>query len=236
MYCTKVKFSFFAIAFILCLPHLLHAQSPLLRWEPEFSYTWSPYDRWSFNTKVGGRNTWIVRQDNEINQTNYDWRHLEAHFFATYALFGGNRLGAGYQYRWESPFFEDHSGYEHRLMQQYAFVTFTGALRITHRIRAEQQISDDGFDNRFRYRFSYDFPLNGQQLDPGETYLILSDEVLWSVNAYDNELDNRIYVGIGWFFSDQRKLEIGLQYRLEAINKESAESIFHFNTAYYLNQ
>lgn len=233
---TKINHLFFAVVFIPFLPHLLQAQSPMLRWEPEISYTWKPYEHWDFNTKIGGRNTWFEKQPHENQTPDYDWRHLEAQFFATYESFGGRKIGAGYQYRWESPFTEEHSGYEHRLMQQYAFVTFINAKRIAHRARTEQRIRDGGFVNRFRYRLSYDFPLNGQQLDPGETYLIFSDEVLWSFNAYDNELNNRIYFGIGWFFNEQRKLEVGLQYRLEAMNKKNPESIFHFVTSYYLNR
>lgn len=205
-----------------------------IRWEPEFSYTWESFEHWSFNTSLGGRNVWMDRADE--GQETYDWQFMEGQFFTNYEFFDGSELGGGYKYRLIAPFNDEFSGYEHRLMQQYAFVSFVGARRVAHRFRAEQRIRNIGTSNRIRYRLSYDFPTNGQQLDPGETYLIFSEEVLWEFNAYENELDNRLYLGIGWFFTDKRKLEAGIQYRLEALNMGSPESIFHFITSYYLNR
>jgi hypothetical protein len=166
---------------------------------------------------------------------NYSWAHLEARLFATYELFGDNSVGGGYQYRLADPF-EEETGYEHRLMQQYAFITFTEARRFGHRIRSEQRIRESGTIQRLRYRLSYDFPLQGQQLDAGEAYMILSNEVLWSLSRDLSELDNRVFVGIGWALSRKRKIETGLQFRVEALNTNEPENIFQLITSYFINR
>ncbi|MDF9798289.1 hypothetical protein OKW21_003552 [Catalinimonas alkaloidigena] len=230
---TKLACIIFLLLSGLSIPKKGFSQSAI-RWEPELSYTWEPFQHWSFNSSLGGRNVWMDEASKELE--TYDWQFMEGQFFANYEFFNGGELGGGYKYRMIAPFNDEFSGYEHRLMQQYAFVSFVGARRLAHRFRAEQRIRDAGTSSRFRYRLSYDFPTNGQQLDPGETYLIFSEEVLWELNAYENELDNRLYLGIGWYFTDKRKLEAGVQYRLEAINMGSSESIFHIVTSYYLNQ
>jgi len=211
----------------------LFAQSPEVRWEPELSFTWKPAGRWSYNATLSGRNIW--KQNGDRFSNSYEWAHLEIRLFATYELFGGNSLGGGYQFRQTDPFDED-LGFEHRLMQQYAFVTFAEARRVGHRIRSEQRIRQRGNIQRFRYRLSYDFPLQGQQLDPGEPYMILSNEVLWSIARNLSELDNRVYVGIGWALSRKRKLETGIQFRVEALNTNEPENIFQLITSFFINR
>jgi hypothetical protein len=233
MYSTKKKL--IPLFLLVLLPFISPAQTPFLRWDPELSYTWKPAGRWSFNASAGGRNTWVSRGDNG-SEGNYNWEHVEARLFATYELFGSRKVGGGYQFRWREPFLEEDFGYEHRLLQQYAFITYTGEQRLGHRIRSEQRIRESGFIQRFRYRLSYDFPLSGQQLNPGEKYLILSNEVLYSISDSAPELDNRIYLGLGWFFDSKRKLETGLQFRVEAYNSDDPDPIFHFTTSYFLNR
>ncbi len=230
MCCIRIAVALFMLG--LSCQHL-QAQSTVLRWEPEFSFTWKPEGRWAYNATFSGRNIW--KDGGEDFSNSYNWAHVEGRLFATYELFGGNSVGGGYQYRWADPF-EEQSGYEHRLMQQYAFITFTEARRFAHRIRSEQRIRDSGTIQRFRYRLSYDFPLEGQQLDPGEAYVILSNEVLWSVARDLSEIDNRVFVGIGWAFSRKRKLETGLQFRVEALNTKEPENIFQLITSYFINR
>ncbi|MGK7394680.1 MAG: DUF2490 domain-containing protein [Candidatus Cyclobacteriaceae bacterium M3_2C_046] len=213
----------------ICLS--LKAQAPLsVFWEPEFSYTWSASSKWTFNTKLVGRTYLYDEQDTKLKlQRN------EIHLFATRNLFGGQKISGGYLYRYAEPFFERDFGYEHRLMQQYAFVSFITDRRISHRIRTEQRIRNKDYFNRLRYRASYDFPLTGEQLDPGETYLILSNEVLFSFNSQVAMGENRVYCGLGWYFSRKTKLEVGLQYRAENIGQDFRH-VIQVGSAFYLNQ
>jgi len=227
-----IRILLFSLLLISITPDLL-AQSTVVRWEPEFSFTWKPEGRWAYNATFSGRNVWM--EGSEQLSGNYNWAHLEGRVFATYELFGGNSLGGGYQYRFADPF-EEETGYEHRLMQQYAFITFTEARRFGHRIRSEQRIRESGTIQRLRYRLSYDFPLEGQQLDAGEAYMILSNEVLWSLARDLSELDNRVFVGIGWALSRKRKIETGLQFRVEALNTNEPENVFQLITSYFINR
>ncbi|WKN30009.1 DUF2490 domain-containing protein [Porifericola rhodea] len=233
MYYTNKRLILFISSLLFFAQYQSRAQSAL-KWEPEFSYTMGAFEHWSFNAKINGRNVWTEKDEN--SQRDYAWEQIETQIFADYEFFNESEFGIGYNYTWEGPFNTEVKGYEHRFMQQYAFVSFSGARRIAHRIRTEQHFQHDGFENRFRYRISYDFPLNGRLLDDGEKYIILSNEVLWSFNAIMHELNNRAYVGLGWFFNNKRKLETGIQYRLEGFNQAGAESIFHLVTSYYINQ
>jgi len=227
-----IRLVFFTLILSYSASDLL-AQSTVVRWEPEFSFTWKPEGRWAYNATFSGRNVWL--EGSEQLDGNYNWAHLESRLFATYELFGGNSVGGGYQFRFADPF-EEEAGYEHRLMQQYAFITFTEARRFGHRIRSEQRIRESGTIQRLRYRLSYDFPLQGQQLDQGEPYIILSNEVLWSIARDLSELDNRVFVGIGWALSRKRKLETGLQFRVEAMNTNEPENVFQLITSYFINR
>jgi hypothetical protein len=209
----------------------LFAQTPVsVFWEPDISYTWPASDKWSYNTKFVGRTGFV-----EQNEAKISLQRLETHFFATRKLFGGQRISGGYMLRWVQPFFEKDFGYEHRFTQQLAFITYIGERRFGSRLRTEQRIRNRGFINRFRYRLSYDLPLVGEQLDPGETYLILSNEVLTSFNAKEVSFENRAYIGLGWYFNEKRKLETGLQYRTENIGP-TLEHVFQLVSSYYINR
>lgn len=212
---------------LLLLPLISFSQASFY-WEPDISYSWKSSDRWSYNIKATALTT-ISAEDNN------GFRRTELSFFTTRKLFGGKSLSAGYQFRWAEPFFDEGLGYEHRSMQQIGFVSYLGERRIGHRFRAEQRFRRSGYINRFRYRLSYDFPLTGQELDPGEKYFIVSNEILFSINKERRGLDNRSYAALGWFFNSKRKLETGIQYRSEGIDN-NVENVFHLITSFYVNR
>ncbi len=167
--------------------------------------------------------------------TRYQINYTQVQLFGTYKLWTTTQLSGGYSFRFNDLLGES-PGREHRIMEQVAFVSFLGDRRLAHRIRTEQRFEDDEFINRWRYRLAYEFPLQGQRLDPGEKYLITSNEVLLSFNAWERFAGNRLYLGIGWFFSNKQKVEAGLQYRLDDVGTGQPENAIWFTTAYYLNQ
>lgn len=216
---------------ILFFPTYVSAQSPVSAfWEADISYTWSTSSKWSHNLK------WVVRPYlyNE-KDINLQLQRTEIQFFTTRKLFAGQRISGGYLFRWAEPFFDKEFGYEHRLMQQYSFITYIDDRRIGNRIRTEQRFRNNSYFNRARYRISYDFPLVGAQLDPGETYLILSDEIITAFNSEEASLENRFYIGLGWYFNDKRKLEAGLQYRSEDIGL-GYEHVIQLVSSFYINK
>jgi hypothetical protein len=88
-----------------------------------------------------------------------------------------------------------------------------------------------------RYRLSFDFPLKGEKLDPGEKYLILSDEMMTAFNKDDADAENRAFLGFGWYFNSKQKFELGLQYRTQDIFSDVGIShLFLISTSYYLKR
>ncbi len=204
------------------------------QWEPEFSYTWKPADRWSANVKAAVQQTFNEPVD-EGQDSKYQINYTQVQFFGTYNLWTTTQFTGGYGFRFND-LLDPAPGHEHRLMEQITFLVYPAGKRIANRFRAEQRFEDQSYINRLRYRIAYETPLQGSRLDPGEQYLITSNEVLFSFNAKEQFAANRLYLGIGWFLNNKRKLEAGVQYRLNEIGMGKPETAIWFTTAYYLNR
>lgn len=127
-------------------------------------------------------------------------------------------IGAGYLFR-----VEEGSGIVHRFIQQYAIIQRLRAVRIAHRIRTDETFSREDVRFRFRYRISVEKPLNGLVIDPREFYLKFNNEYLPTLAAGDFDMEIRALATIGYNFSDDMKLETGLDYRAEQIISPDTE-------------
>ena len=69
----------------------------------------------------------------------------------------------------------------HRSIQQFATVQQFETFRLGHRFAADQTFRP-GIDTefRFRYRATFEIPLNGHSIDPRELYLKVNNEILFS--------------------------------------------------------
>lgn len=209
----------------------VRAQDALdVSWEPSVSYSWAPSDRWGFNAQFVG----FTAVNNLEERPFLD--HAEAQLASSYGLSVRTKLGGAYLYRWDDPLEAGYAG-EHRLMQQVGVVTYLGDRRLAHRLRAEQRIRSSSYVNRWRYRLGYEVPLQGARLDPGETYLNTSAELLISFDRDFVGDESRAFVALGWFFSNQRKVEVGLQYRAQDLFAEGdVGHLLLLTTAYYLSR
>jgi hypothetical protein len=200
------------------------------RWEPTVSYSWAPSDRWGVNTQLIG----YVALDDGWHRSALD--HMEAQGAVSYGLSVRTKLGAAYLYRWDDPL---EAGYasEHRVMQQVGIVTYLGDRRLAHRLRTEQRIRTSSYVNRWRYRLGYEVPLRGARLDPGETYLNTFAEMLISFDREFVGSEGRAFAALGWFFSNRRKVEVGLQYRVQDVFAGDALGhLLLLTTSYYLSR
>lgn len=86
-----------------------------------------------------------------------------------------------------------------------------------------------------RYRISSDIPINGQKLDPGESYLIVSNEIIaeYFVSAF--EFENRLVGGIGWYFENKNKFETSIDYRLDPIIVSPQRNRIWLKFSLYIN-
>ncbi|MDR9364662.1 MAG: DUF2490 domain-containing protein [Balneolaceae bacterium] len=227
--------SFIRITFLL-LTALFLAKSGTAQsntdwiWSPEYSYSWKTSDRMAYSAKVSMFNS-VENIDNRSFIQN-----IEPQLSFAYGLTPRTKIGGGYYYRWSSPLLDGYQ-YEHRFLQQVGFINFIGDRRIAHRLRTEQRIRSSSYQNRVRYRISYDFPLEGDRLDPGERYLIFSNEMMSAFNADEADAENRFSAGMGWFFNRQQKFELGVQYRTQDIfSGDGISHLFLVSTSFYMNR
>src|SRR3546814_11063084 len=69
--------------------------------------------------------------------------------------------------------------YIHRFIQQLSIAQNALGLRIGHRFRTDQTFEKESATRyRLRYRLSAEKALNGQNVDPGELYLVANNEYL----------------------------------------------------------
>jgi len=217
----------------LLLPLTAISQEGSVTSESSLSYTYG-LDRFSFNLTLEAFNR-LDKFDDALVEDDFDLNYLESQFTTIYSLFTDSKLGLSYYYRQLDPFSTERDN-QHRIIEQYAFVSYLDARRFSHRLRVEQRFKPGVFENRLRYRFGYDFPLSGADLNPGEPYLVISNEILFSITEGEDSGENRIYIGFGWFFNRKRKLELGPEYRVENIANGDLVHVVNFSTTFYMNK
>jgi len=204
-----------------------------LQWEPSVSYTYKLSTRWAFNTNTLFRNR-VVEYNGEGAERESEWTLNETQFWATYSIWKNSKVSGGYTF--QSRLTDEQFFDEHRLMEQFAFVIYAlYGKRIANRVRLEQRIRESGYQNRLRYRVGFDSPLNGEELDPGELYGIVTNEVLYTFNSVQQGWENRLFGGIGWFFNQQYKLQTGIMYRVSKSGNRY-QNVLSLSTVMYINQ
>lgn len=160
----------------------------------------------------------------------FEQRQIDIVHFSTFKLNYNHDLSVGLQYRNRDLF--SNSSNELRITEQFNYKKQKIGIRYGHRFRAEQRILNTKTIFRQRYRFAIDFPLNGEKLNIGESYLVNTVEGLLSVSKKDRpETDIRISSQIGWQVTEVLKLQTGLEHRFEAFNLKTKNNLFILTTA-----
>ena len=176
----------------------------------------------SYKINFSARSRYYLHQDGSFGFEN---RQLDIVHFSTLNLDYNHSLSLGIQYRVRESI--DGGSNELRVTQQFNYTKNNQALRFGHRFRFEQRLLSKLTILRSRYRFALDFPLSGEKLDVGESYLIMSMEALLSQSsAIKPELDHRTTANIGWVISKKSKIQLGLDYRFEAFNINTEYRLF----------
>ncbi|RNC88457.1 MAG: DUF2490 domain-containing protein [Winogradskyella sp.] len=181
----------------------------------------------TYRINFSAKARYFLYRDNDFEFEN---RQVDIVHFSTYKLDYTNSISFGIQYRLRENF--DGGSNELRLTQQYNFTKQNLATRFGHRFRFEQRFIRDITIFRYRYRFALDFPLNGDKLDIGESYLVSSMEALLSHGkTIKPETDHRTTIQIGWLMKEKLKLQAGLEYRFEAFNMATEQKLFLLTSA-----
>ena len=190
-------------------------------WQPQISLNYKVAKNYSHNFSFANRSYLYQDEDFQFNARQIDISH-----FSNLKVGDNQSFGLGVQYRFREVF-EDGKSNELRFTQQYNIVQKSRSLRFGNRFRAEQRITTSQTIHRFRYRLALDFPLQGVQLDVGESYLIVSTESLLSAaKASKPEYDQRITAHLGWLLSERTKLQVGSEYRFENYAQNTENVLF----------
>lgn len=154
------------------------------------------------------------RMEYYTNDNSLPTTFLQVSHFSSFRIENENKISLGVLYRFSKDF-ETQYPDEFRLTQQFYTALKPHVVRYTHRFRVEERFVGADLFTRFRYRFGIDFPLNGQVLDVGETYVLANVESLLQLqNAKYPRYDFRALSGMGVVISSDVKLQMSLQYRL----------------------
>ncbi|UZD22952.1 DUF2490 domain-containing protein [Algoriphagus halophytocola] len=121
-----------------------------------------------------------------------------------------------------------------RIIQQFAAVNRLRGLKLAHRFRTDQTFTKgDPLEIRLRYRLATEIPLSGSTLDPGEHYLLLSNEPIFSLQGGEFEIENRLVLSLGKLIASSQKLEWSLDYRTDKFIQEGFRTRLWAKVGYF---
>jgi hypothetical protein len=197
---------------------------------PELNLSWKINDKWKINSKIESfHNVYLPAENNESSPGHY-YEGTDIQFFLSYRINPFLVAAIGYQHNIEPG--EKNSN---RTIQQISAVHSGNKLTFGHRIRSDQTFySEDPVKTRFRYRFSLEIPLQGTSLDPGEFYLVASEETLYGIQDNQSDFENRVVLSVGHFFLNKNKVQLGIDYRAD-LSGDPTEQNFWLKIGWYVN-
>lgn len=222
MFYTRLFYSIL----IFCVSSSVLSQSDLSMFnEFSLSFNHRVSNKYKINASLKGRN--FVYENNEIFIKQ---RFAEIGHFSTLDMSPKHSISLGLMYR-NSRWFYDLEN-EMRTTLQFNIKSIQTNNRFGHRFRAEQRFYESKTKHFLRYRLAFDTPLNGTELNIGESYFVSTTELLWSLASQEKpSIGNRWSAQIGWLLKQKSKLQFGLEYRFNDINLKTNYNLFFLTTA-----
>lgn len=181
-------------------------------------------ENWSIHSEIQYRNHTVspgnIEQLLIRGGMNY---HLDPKAFVTIGY--GHITSHDYESEQKAP-----ESTEHRIWQQLIMKNSIGKTKFEHRYRVEQRWVNDDYRNRLRYRLMATIPFSGNEIEKGDFYLGLYDEVF--LNTEDNFFDrNRLFGAIGYQLNANTGLQVGaLNQRITDFGKWYLQFALFLNT------
>ncbi len=142
-----------------------------------------------------------------------------------------NNILLGYGFIYSEPYVKNTDvktkNTENRIYQQFITRQAFGRLSLLHRYRFEQRFLENDFKLRLRYFLALNMALNHTELSDKTFYLSAYNEIF--VNTEQNYFDrNRLYGGMGYKFSKNIKIEIGVMNQTTASDSRNQLNILTF--------
>ena len=179
---------------------------------------------WSIIYEIDSRQLLQTGTFNGVSENEYQYVLTDFSVLGAKKISPKSRLAGGYLLRIEQ------DQIFHRFIQQYTYTQQVDSLALSHRFSSDQTFSPaEKPEFRFRYRLATEIPLEGKTLDSGELYLKMSNEYLnsWQDSEYDLEI--RIVPLLGFNFRNDKKIEMGMDYRLDSFLQNDTRHSFWMN-------
>lgn len=212
-------------SFLLCLflfTGMLYAQENFIAyWDAQIGLNHKVAAGYSQNFSVMDRSFIYNSEELQLKVRNLDLSHL-----SNFRLKDRQSISFGLLYRFRHNFDENKND-ELRFTEQYLINHGTKRLQYWHRLQSEQRLMQSFTVHRFRYRLELAYPLQGESLEIGETYLLGSSESFLSIaNSSVPKYDQNIKCTLGWFLMNNAKLQTGLEYRFQDYTHLKNQSCF----------
>lgn len=166
---------------------------------------------WSLHSKVESRQQLKSGDFNAVSDAEYKYILTDLSLITAKKLGSNTRIAGGYLIR-----FREGETF-HRLIQQFILVQKRHHMKWAHRFSTDFTMTKlEQPELRLRYRLSVEIPLNGEAVAPNGVYLKLSNEFLNSWQGVDYDLEIRVVPLLGYDITERNKVEVGLDYRLNA--------------------
>ena len=182
------------------------------------------------NTKLESRQIFSERSDNELRSNKLRYERTDLALVLTRKLSVNNTIGGGYLIR-----LEDHE-LAHRFIQQFSYVRNLEMITMAHRIVTDETFrKSEPASFRLRYRLGIEKALNGRQIDPKEMYLKFNNEYLGILSDRSADLEIRGLLALGYNATDDRKFELGVEYRVNEFNQPVRAQQFWVTVGLFLS-
>ncbi|KAA0993484.1 DUF2490 domain-containing protein [Dyadobacter aurulentus] len=187
-------------------------------------------DKWKLNTKLETRQIFFEKQPEVAKSRRLRYERTDLSMLVTRKVSADNSLGGGYLVRLEDRRFT------HRLIQQFSNVKNLEVLSLAHRIVTDETFSPgEAPEFRLRYRLGLERPLNGQQIDPKEFYGKFNNEYLGLWADGEADLEIRGLLALGYNATDDNKIELGVEYRVNDFNKSINAQQFWLTIGWFVS-
>ena len=191
---------------------------------PSFVLTDKKENDWSVIYEIDSRQLLKTGTFNGVSENEYQYVLTDFSVLGVKKISFKSRLAGGYLLRTEQ------DKIFHRFIQQYTYTHPLDSLALSHRFSSDQTFSPaEKPEFRVRYRLATEIPLEGKTLDSDELYLKMTNEYLnsWQDSEYDLEI--RLVPLLGFNFRNDKKIEMGMDYRLDSFLQNDTRHSFWMN-------
>ena len=225
----NTKFGLWSLTLFLLFNNLIFSQNKTLGGIPQLNINKILSEKWRLNLKIESRNKFFEFGKEFQNLNKFQ------HINTGYSIIFSKRIGLSNSLAGGLLLRSGDKHFKSRYIQQLTFVNQYTFFRIAQRLLLDQTIRvNKPFEIRFRYRTTFELPINGRSIDNDEWYLKLNNEF---VNCYKNKkynLEFRSSPLLGFKFSDQNKFEFGLDYRNQSLLHQISKHQFWLSLNWFI--